>query len=310
MSDVTVTQLTPAANAMERPVQSARDTLASIAASVQAEEARRTAEANTQEPQIPAPAASANQEGVPLTPDTVPAKKGIPAGLVDKDGQVSEEKILKANESLEKATKDKEARLEELLKRNKELRRKFGDVGQTVKQVEASQSPEEAYRKEMEQLEKNPVQYIRGSVQSELQALRAEIQSMKAETVETGQAKELDALVEQGHSWIQDEGLKRFEEVFQERPYLLQSRTPYRDAVRFMSELPSNGAAAVPAQNGRSLPILGGGHAAPPPSQEPPASTEMRMEEMSKKLESALRHGDKAVASRLMRDMDKLERGY
>ncbi len=309
MSDVTVAQVTPAANAMERPVQSTRDTLASIAASVQAEEARRVAEANTQEPQVPAPAASAVQQGTPITQDPL-AKKGIPAGLVDKDGQVSEDKILKANESLEKATKDKEARLEELLKRNKELRRKFGDVGQTVKQVEASQSPDEVYRKEMEQLEKNPVQYIRGSVQSEIQALRAEIQSMKAETVETGQARELDALVEQGHSWIQDEGLKRFEDVFQERPYLLQSRTPYRDAVRFMTDLPSNGAAAVPAQNGRSLPILGGGHAAPPPSQEPPASTEMRMEEMSKKLESALRHGDRAAASRLMRDMDKLERGY
>lgn len=308
MSDVIVTPVSPAANALERP-QPVTETLASIAASVQAEEARRAEEANAQEVQPPAPAASASQEGEPKPP-VAPAKKGIPAGLVDKDGQVSEEKILKANESLEKGIKDKESRLEELLKRNKDLRRKFGDVGQVVKQVESNLSPEELSRKELEELEKNPVHYIKGSIKSEIQALRAELEAMKMETVETTQAKELDSLIEQGHSWIHDEGLQRFEEVFKERPYLLQSRTPYKDAVRFMSDIPLNGAGAVPAQNGRSLPILGGGHAAPPPSQEQPASTEMRMEEMSRKMTSALQHGDKATAARLMREMDKLERGY
>lgn len=308
-SEVTVTPVTPAANAIERPTQSSRDQLASIAASVQAEEARMAQEAAAQANGTNAPAKPADQQGIVSPPEG--AKKSVPAGLVDKDGHVSEEKILKANEHLEKGIKDKEARLEELLKRNKELRRKFGDVGQVVKETEASLSPEELTRKELDELEKNPVHYIKGSIKSEIQSIRAELEGMKAETRYTGEARELDSLVERGHSWIIEQGLGRFEEIFKERPYLLQSKTPYKDAVRFMSDVPSNGAAPGSAQAGRTpLPILGSGTVAPPPSQEQAASSEQRMEDLSRKLRSALEHNDRATAMRLMQDMDKLQRGY
>ncbi len=85
--------------------------------------------------------------------------------------------------------------------------------------------------------------------------------------------KELTSLANEGHTWIHEEGLDRFGEVFKERPYLLNSPTPFRDATAILAmegRLPSKGKEQSLAQGPRT-PTLSSSGSLPPPTT--PADT-------------------------------------
>lgn len=302
----------------ENKGKSSREELASIAARVKAEEAKMTS--SQLDPMAVTAATPGPQQIVPpMQDDKAPPSKmdDVPLKFRGKDGQVSEDKILKANEHLEKAIPEKEERLKELLRRHKDLEQKFTRTSQEVRRVEkevpidqAPAQPVEFRKKFLEDLEKDPVSAIERLVDVKSQAIRERLEQSELKTRALEQAEELDSLVRNGNEWIYTEGLGRFEQVFQERPYLRNSPTPYLDAVRFMEPQSPKGAANGSAQPIRTTPILGAGSATPPPSSEPPESKEQAMQKLSEKWKLAAQHGDKKTMSQIMVAMDKLERGY
>lgn len=257
-----------------------------------------------------------------MTPPPDGTKEGLPQ-TTDK-GEVSLSEIQKRNEHLEKGIKEKE----ELLKRNKELLAKFHQTSQeaskTGKQLGAVQSvPEGGQGQEIDDkrfldalaksnedplvLKKLFSEMAEAAAERKFGPALSEWQKAKQDDVWSGYGEELVALAKAGNTWIATEGLERFERVFQEKPFLLKSPTPYMDAMRFIDA--PIGPAAVPAQNGKPAPILGGGSAVPPPSSAPAATTEQKMADLSIKFREAARWNDRKVMSEIMEQMNRLERG-
>ncbi len=330
MSDVIVT---PVNTGAPRPVVT--DTLAALKARISAAEsspapipANGTAptDASPEQAQtiIPTPEAKAPE---------VDKVDGVQK-FRDKDGQVSEDKLLKSNEHLEKAIAEKEKLLSmsreerqaHLLKQNKELNKKFTQMSQEVAKdrptapaqpfdgVVPDEISPETKRILLDRIEKGEVLEVMAQLAKGYGSLAAgqrmaKLDRFEAELAETNAAKQLDGLVEKGHTWIVTDGLGRFDSVFQEHPELRQLKDPYRAALGYMDDLPTNGTAPVPAQH-RGTPILGGSSAVPPPRSAPLTSPEQEMDQLSANLKVMLQRGNRAEATKIQAQMDKLQRGY
>jgi hypothetical protein len=242
----------------------------------------------------------------------------------DKEGQVDTGKIQKANEHLERGIKERE----ELVRRNKELLSKFTKTSQELARTnkdlggygsnqpiqEGGQGQDVDSQRFLERLERvadDPLLFrelIREEARNANGDVRGAVEGMQKESAFSTRAQELNELVRAGHSWIVTEGLGRFEKVFEEKPFLLQSGTPYMDAMRFIDS-PPNGSAPTTAQGGNSTPILGSGSAVPPPSSTPPATKERKMADLSQQLHEAFQYGEKDRAAKIMAEMNRLELG-
>lgn len=256
-----------------------------------------------------------------ITPPPAGTKEGLPQTM-DK-GEVPLSEIQKRNEHLEKGIKEKE----ELLRRNKELLAKFHQTSQaaaeTGKQLGAAkplpegghgQELDKAFLARLAKANDDPLvlrdlirEEARNLLTQEVGPIRSEWEQSKQDRVWSRYGEELVDLAKAGHTWIATEGLERFERVFQEKPYLLQSPTPYMDAMRFIDA--PTGPAAVSAQNGKPAPILGGGSAVPPPSSAPAATTEQKMADLSKKFQEAAKWNDRKGMAELMEQMTRLNQG-
>ena len=260
----------------------------------------------------------ANQENAPKvvqTPvvpekpaDQVVEKKEVPVQFMNKDGKLDENKIQKSNENLEKAIL---SRQEQLLKLNKELNKKFTQTSQEVsdvkKQVEpvVEQAPLDTKKKFLEDLEKDTHDTLVKLIDERIKPVRSEISNVKAKEVEMIQARELDELVSSGNDWILSEGLGRFEAVFNAKPFLRQSETPYKDALRFIDVPSKSGQTPSDAQIGATTPIIGDRRAVPPPSSNQTVSIGQSMENLSQELRAALKCGDRKLAQEIGKKMER-----
>lgn len=330
MSDATVTPVVEG-NFRPQPV----DTLAAIKARVEQAEAINPPETRDAIPEPVTPPPVQVQETDPVSTE----KPDHLQKFRDKDGQVSEEKLLKSNEHLEKGIAEKQKLLEMskedrqalLIKQNKELNKKFTQMSQEIAKdkpvvptspfagVIPDELTPEVKQELLGRLEKGEVIEVMAQVSKAYGHMAADQkvnqrmskwEKLEAEMADTQSMKQLDSLVDKGHTWIVTEGMGRFESVFQEHPEIRNLKDPYRAALGYMDDLPTNGSASPRAQGRSSTPILGAGGAVPPPHSGPTVSTEQEMEKLSANLRVALQRNNKAEISKIQTQMDKLERGY
>lgn len=265
----------------------------------------------------------------------------VPQQYKDKEGKLAEKRVLDANEHLVKsanldqtevAKKTEEImqlpeseRQERLIKFNKELLEQHRQYKVKAKEEEAKKpiSPDldlenltpEFRDRLMKDAETDfPATMIKlakavaaREVDNRNRSLESKLTQIDEERLERSSFKELDTLVKEGHDWILSEGIGRINEVLKERPYLNQSKTPFRDAVRFI-ELPNSGTNTNgSAQAVRTSPILGANRAVPPPSSLQPVTAESEMESLSIQFNKALAGKNKALANELLAKMEILE---
>lgn len=251
----------------------------------------------------------------PSKTPAVDGKKDSLQQFKGKDGQVDISKIEKANEHLKQGIKDSK---EKLLEENKKLLSEYTKTRQELSAVgkmapPTPGAPDESERVFLEKLAKagdDPKilrQLIREEALEIVRPLQNEWEQGKQDRVASRLTDELVELAESGESWIITEGTGRFNDAFKARPWLLQSPTPYKDALKFIDA--PRGPAPAPAQSGQAIPILGAGSAVPPPSSAPPATTEQRMTVLSAQFREALKWGDQASATKLMAEMSRLNNG-
>lgn len=267
------------------------------------------------------PTQAVGPEVKPPAPPTEPKKDGLEQ-FKGKDGIVDDGKIRKSNEHLERGIRERE----ELLRKNKELLAKFTTVSQGLAETRKTAETlppiappppvavdaDEAFLRKLAQSEEQPLA-LRDLMREEFGAMiapyKTQLMGAAQEADMRQKAAELQEIVNAGNTWIIKDGhvdLSPFDSVFTERPYLLQSRTPYLDALKFM-DVPS-GSASAPAQGG--TPILGGGSAVPPPSSAPAVTTEQKMNELSTQFRNLLARGQTVEAGKVMEEMQRLNRGY
>jgi len=233
------------------------------------------------------------------------------------DGSLNPDKIEKSNEHLQRGI---ESRTEKLLKLNRELNKKFTTTSQqlaaTSKATDAPddlQFTDEGKKKILEDLEKDPIETIlkvvRTATRKETARLNDDVSSLKEHSRESRELKELDDLVQEGHSWIVEDGLSRFDKVFSERPWLRQSPEPFRDALRFM-EFPRTDGQPAKAQVGSKTPVLGASTAVPPPSSKPPLTQGQELSRISVELRKAMADGDNARMAELEAQYDRVAKGW
>ena len=332
MSDATVT---PVVEGSFRPQPT--DTLATIKARVEAAEAINPPDTREVIPEPIAPPPNQVQESAP--PSVEADKADSLQKFRDKDGQVSEDKLLKSNEHLEKGIAEKEKllamskdeRVALLAQRNKELNKKFTQAAMEVAKdkPQAVPSPFEGVipdeltpdikKNLLERLEKGEVIEVMAQVAKAYGHMAADQkvsqrmqkwEKAESEMAEKESGKQIDSLVDKGHTWILTEGMGRFEAVFQEHPEIRNLKDPFRAAIGYMDDLPINGSASSAAHGRKSTPILGANGAVPPPSSGPSSSPELEMQALSASLRIALQRGNRAEMSKIQAQMDKLERGY
>lgn len=278
----------------------------------------------------PQPTTQNVEAAPPAVPDAEPKVNidGILQQPKDKESKLDEGKILKSNEHLEKAIVSRTERAALLQKQNKELREKFRQATEEVKRLESERpspfdgmDPDHMPDEFKKQLEldadkdffgtnaKFVTAIIRREMHRDVTPLKNQINEIHQKTRDTSEANELDELIEQGHTWIADEGLARFEREFKARPYLLQSQTPYKDALRFIDDVPlARNSAPGSAQPVVRSPILGANRAVPSPSPMPPVTIESSMEQLSHQIQEALSNKDYRVAKQLQDKADELYR--
>ncbi len=235
-------------------------------------------------------------------------KKPAQSQPKDKSGDVSEEQIQKDTEHLKADLAKKEARKAELLAQYKDMQRQYTPVAQ--EQGERRIIPVEFRKKFTEDLDKDPVEalvnYVEIAVDQRLNGFRQEsgIDKFRESMEDQKRDRELDTLAKQGHTWIHEEGLERFVGVFKERPYLLNSNTPFADAIRFMEGLPSKGNGQSPAQGPRT-PTLSSSGSLPPPTS--PADTlESSYASLDNQYDRAIKRGDVREARKILGKMGAL----
>jgi hypothetical protein len=296
-------------------------TVQDIEARIKAFESPKVPEPTPEPVATPEVPAQVQEITTPSVTPTETTKVDIPQQFKDKDGSLDEEKIIKSNEHLQKGIAE---RREKLIKLNKELRGQFTVAGAKLNEEKAKAEAEsviekintgkltpEEKKRIAEEFEKDPVEALlafnRVITKQEIAPHLNKLYSLEAETRETKEIKELDDLArEDGNEWIFSEGTARFSEVFKDRPYLLQSPTPYRDALRFMER---KGQQPTQAQVGPKTPILGTSKAVPPPSPVPPVSPEQELSDISRELRKAIQNKDFTRASELEKKMDILYKG-
>ncbi|MBK7804292.1 MAG: hypothetical protein IPJ55_16850 [Chloracidobacterium sp.] len=242
----------------------------------------------------------------------------------DSDGKLDLAKVEKSNEHLMRGI---ESREEKLLKLNRELQKKFHHVGQELA-AKSSEMPEadpieftdEGKKRIIADMGLDPndvtsqklldsiVKISRTVARRETEPFAKDVRHITEVTQETRSLKELDDLVKEGNEWIITEGTSRFDKVLEERPYLRQSRTPYRDALRFM-ELQRLDNQPTQARVGAQTPILGASQTVPPPSTLPPSTPEQDIESLSLSLRSAMTEKNFQKAKEIEAQMDRVYRG-
>lgn len=296
-------------------------TVADIEARIKAFESPQVPEPTPEPVATPEVPAQVKEVATPPVTPTEGTKVDIPQQFKDKDGSLDEEKITKSNEHLQKGILERQ---EKLIKLNKELREQFRQSGTKLSEEKAKAEAEtviekintgkltpEEKKKIAEEFEKDPVEALlafnRVITKQEIEPHLKKLYSLDAEARESKEIKELDDLArEDGNEWILTEGTARFSEVFKTRPYLLQSPTPYRDALRFME---SKGQQPTQAQVGPKTPILGASKAVPPPSPVPPVSPEQELADISRELRMAIKNKEYGKATELEKKMDILYKG-
>lgn len=302
--------------------------LAALRADVKQQEdtARSAMEAKDQAPEQTADTKTQAKPENP-TPENPEGKDNQkPSQPKDKSGDVSEEQIQKDTEHLKADLAKKEARKAELLQQYKDLQRQYTPVAQEVKklekevqaqapsqQVDRRDIPMEFRKKFTEDLEKDPVEAIVKVVEAitdgRLDGFRREtgIDRFRESMEDQKRDRELDVLAKEGHTWIHEEGLERFVEVFKEKPYLLNSNEPFRDAIGILSmqgKLPSKGNGQSPAQGPRT-PTLSSSGSFPPPTS--PADTlESSYAALDSQYDRAIKRGDIREAKKIMGKMGAL----
>ena len=242
----------------------------------------------------------------------------------DSDGKLDLAKIEKSNEHLQRGI---ESREEKLLKLNRELQKKFTATSQELAaksnvtpEAEPIEFTDEGKRKIIADMGLDPndatsqklidsvVKIARTVARRETEPFVKDVRHITEVTQETRSLKELDDLVKEGNDWIISEGNTRFDKVLEERPYLRQSKTPYRDALRFM-ELPRPDNQPTQARVGAQTPILGASQTVPPPSTLPPSTPEQDIESLSLSLRSAMSEKNFQKAKEIEAQMDRVYRG-
>jgi len=274
------------------PVEPAKDYVEdtnAIVARLEAE-AKAKREAATRPTASTTPAATVAMDAPTQTDGTPPVAKAPAATkpdslqqFRDKEGNLDPAKAEQSREHLQKHVEDKEARALAIAKAVSELRKREAKATQEIKAGEkelASALPDltpgklspEIRQKLLSDLEKDPVEAIVNLTaiiaEQRIKPHVQELGSLRGESREKALATELDDIGQNGHPWVYStEGSKLFDDAFQERPWLLQSRTPYKDALRFINAPVAQQPDAAPSV--RSTPTLGGGRAVPPPSPTP-----------------------------------------
>ncbi len=274
------------------------------------------------------PQATATEEAPPVTTPT--PEKGNKDSLQqfrDKEGNVDLSKIEKANEHLTAAITTKEERIAKLLETNKELMRKHTKVSQEVKKVSPEDgdtpydvNPKHITKEFRERLHKDLEEDAPGTIaklvhsvtrqviDQELTPLKSEWQQSKEEKRTNALVRDMDSMVEKGHGWLlTPEGAKRLDDTFAARPYLLQSPTPYSDAVALMGISPDGPQGGI-APAARQTPILGGSNGVPPPSTPRTASPDAELETLAKDSGRALAEGNVRKAQEIQKRMNEIYR--
>lgn len=242
----------------------------------------------------------------------------------DKEGKVDVSKIEKSNEHLQKSIESKES---QLLRLNKELLQKHTKISQDLKQqAKPAETPSsfdgetlspEFKKKLADDFEKDPLEALfrfnRAVAQYEadrkMKPFEPVMNDVTAYSKATREAMELDEVAKAGNDWVYNEQEReaRFGKVFQQYPQLLQFPEPYKAALRFMDDVPSQKeSAAGHARTGGTTPILGANHAVPPPSSAPTASHEQKLETLSQELHKAMSQRDFVAANAIQKNMDKV----
>lgn len=245
----------------------------------------------------------------------------------NKEGEVDPQKIEKANESLTRATKDKESRIQELLKINDERKKKFYAASENAaklrrenEKLEAEPKLQPEYRGLTQELknqfaqdvEKDPVDAIYRMIEmvtdGKTRPFLDEYEKDKASRQNRRQAERLDDLGQSGHDWVYTpEGREWFEDKFKSDPWLLQAPDPFGAAIRQYSEsLPKSAQAEAQAQS-LGVPVLGGSSAVPPPSSSPTATPEKRLEDLTSDMNLAMSQGDMEGMRKIRSEMEKLK---
>jgi len=280
-------------------------------------EAKLATEPKGQEPTATADTTTqTTQETTPAKEQKAPedGKKEPESKVTDKSGEMSEEQLQNGIEHLKKDMSRKEA----LLKEYKELQRKYTPVAQEVKRLEkevkapesSGQIPEDFRKKFSEDLEKDPVaalvKYVDFALEEKINSrVKPDIENLKDGVLDTRRATEIDELVNEGHDWILKEGLGKFDAVFAERPWLLQSHTPYKDAAKFLPNNPtSKGTSHSPAQGGKT-PILSASGAVPPPVSQT-STVESDYAALESQFDRAMKIGNVKEAKKIQSKMGAL----
>lgn len=281
-------------------------------------------------PQGPAPVPTSDSPAPVTVPppekvETKPTEAEIKPEHVQKfknpDGSLNDDKVIKSNEHLKMGIEEKQAKL---LKLNRELTQKFTKVSQELseknnekknadEELDFSKPSEEVKKKILADLEADPIETIlrlsRTGAKQVTEPIIKKVDAMSDRSSEEGKLKELDSLVDKGHGWILEEGTSRFESVFAERPYLLQSKTPYADALLFMN-IPASGTDIPKVTHlGQKTPIIGASQTVPPPSSAPPLTTENQLEVISNQIKRAIADRDFDRAKELSAQQDRLYKG-
>lgn len=267
------------------------------------------------------------QINVPQPPEPEPSVAETKQSNLQKfknaDGTLNLDKVEKSNEHLKRGI---ESREEKLLKLNRELQKKFTVTSQELS-AKSNEIPDvaslvftdEGKKKILEDMEKDPIEAImkmaRTVARDETSRIAKDIAPIRDQIRESANSKELDVLVSEGHDWLLDENARNsmFDNLFlarpELRPFISNSRTPYRDALRFM-EIPRSGdGQPTQAHVGSKTPIISASQAISPPSSSPPSTPERELANLNAELKKSLKDHDRKRAQEIEAQLDRVYKG-
>jgi hypothetical protein len=275
----------------------------------QASAPKQEAKPDTSQPVNVAPTPAVEQPKTPAPVDNV----DVPRQFKKPDGTIDEAKLAQSTHSLEEEV----ARKREALEKYKEKRRELTTVSEELSalkkdpqlqkpEIPAGQRPaslEELKKSLAAKLQDDPVEAVLygAEIMSDykMSQIKAELDAIKSEKKETSFASLLDEAAAKRPWMYEAQGIEAINQVLKAKPYLWQAANPYEEAATFAEKmLPTNSNVSnTPATNVHqpTTPILGNGHAVPPPVVTP-VSNEQRLEELGAQLAAAHRDPAKARA--------------
>lgn len=151
---------------------------------------------------------------------------------------------------------------------------------------------------------------VRARLQQTIAPVKSKLDAVDSEKRNEAQLKGLETLAET-NPWLKTpEGMQKMADVFAENPELWKTKDPYRAALGFISDVPSNARQSGPAQSTGSTPMLGVAGAVPPVVSTPAASNEDALTKLMQEMNTFLSRGDVKSAKEIEAKMDKITRGY